>query len=555
MAEPTATAAASIGLTATGLTVFGVATGLRPELLLAGVTGALWALSYADPMPVWRRLAITVITALVAGYLAPILKRDTDYQQFGDWLAAVVNLDFDRIWLAVQTLQQNNIRSLKLPVDTATDQTITENATDRAGKVVSFDPSGNMTLTVPVDLSLSIVSPFMESLLDDLDQSEARITLGTGDAFKTDIQGQVVDAFTSSGTAPAYTVTSSPAYGAYAANQRMRVAFHAAGTTGSNTLNRDGLGAKTLMQYDASGAKTPAIITANLLADVEYDGTDMVVLDRLPVASVPVRQTVLNGPVDSGGFPSFLPATSGSLSITSQNITGSAPLVVAAANGFSGIGAVNRVGQSIANLTWSGLAASSTNYLYVDISVGGVLTAGSTTLAPTYQFGGTRSTTNGQATFNIQEMSMTVGNGSTAPQAWRVFVGEAVTNGSTVTSSVAYAYQGRYLSAKTALPAAQTPQNYNHNIGVAGQHLSFSLTAECTSAVAGFTTGEQAASLFTAANASGAYGQDAVSVVTRNAVAIVSDAQGFNVKHKATGAATTVGTANFSVYVAAHRRW
>lgn len=103
----------------------------------------------------------------------------------------------------------------------------------------------------------------------------------------TALQAQDKTAFTTAGTSPAFTVTTTPAYGAYAVNQRMRVKFHAAGTTGSNTLNRDGRGAKNLMQYDATGTKVGAAVTAGMLADVEYDGTDMVILDPLPVSSLP----------------------------------------------------------------------------------------------------------------------------------------------------------------------------------------------------------------------------------------------------------------------------
>lgn len=47
----------------------------------------------------------------------------------------------------------------------------------------------------------------------------------------------------------------------------------------------------------------------------------------------------------------------------------------------------------------------------------------------------TPSTTNGQFTFNYGEMKGYMGNGSTAPQAYIAFVGECVTNGSSVTSS------------------------------------------------------------------------------------------------------------------------
>ena len=94
------------------------------------------------------------------------------------------------------------------------------------------------------------------------------------------------------------------------------------------------------------------------------------------------RQTVVSGPVTAAGLPSFLPATTGSLSITSQNLTASAPLVVTAAGGPSVYGAADLVGAAIANLTWPSLAASSTNYLFVDVSAAGVLAPGSTTIAP-----------------------------------------------------------------------------------------------------------------------------------------------------------------------------
>lgn len=54
-----------------GLVLFGIAIGLRPELMLAGLWGALWALSYADPMPLWRRAALSVTASVLAGYSTP----------------------------------------------------------------------------------------------------------------------------------------------------------------------------------------------------------------------------------------------------------------------------------------------------------------------------------------------------------------------------------------------------------------------------------------------------------------------------------------------------
>ena len=204
------------------------------------------------------------------------------------------------------------------------------------------------------------------------------------------------------------------------------------------------------------------------------------------------RQTVISGPVTAAGLPSFLPSTTGTLSITSQNVTAAAPLVVTAAGGPSVYGGADQVGAAIANLTWSGLAASATNYLFVDVSAAGVLTPGSTTIAPAYQFGGTYSTTNNAWTFNISEMTGKLGNGSTANLVTRVFVGEVGTSGSGVTSSVAYTYGGKYESAFTStLPGAGTAVTANHNIGVKPGDAKCII--ECTSAEYGYAVGEQVA--------------------------------------------------------------
>lgn len=71
MPEPTSTAA--IAVTATGLSILGIATGLQPNILLAGFAGGLWALSYQPELPVLRSVASTLGASIVAGYLAPIV--------------------------------------------------------------------------------------------------------------------------------------------------------------------------------------------------------------------------------------------------------------------------------------------------------------------------------------------------------------------------------------------------------------------------------------------------------------------------------------------------
>lgn len=423
----------------------------------------------------------------------------------GGFYPSAIETALDRSVALMQQLNSIVSRAAVAPISAAS-------LTNLSSLVFGLDALGKPVTKVLSDINPAVtaISAFILTLLDDTTDITARATLGIPGILA--LQSNI--AVTTAGTAPVYTCsTPVTGYGtALANNQILRVKFHADGTTGSNTLNRASLGAKNLKQLDATGVKIPAIVKANQLAYVEYDGTDYVILNPLPptvptnIISVPKRQTALAGPIDSNGFPSFLPATSVNLNLTSQNITGSAPLTVTSSNGFGALGQVDSVGQSTTNLTWTGLTASATNYLYVDIS-GGILTPGFTTLAPVYQFGGTYSITNLQNTFNIQEMVMKVGNGATASQVNRVFIGEAVTNATTVTSTVAYAYQGRYDSGYTAtLPGISTLITKNHNLGLVAL-VSSKEIIECTTTDAGYAVGDTITDPFATAK-----------VLTRNTV-------------------------------------
>lgn len=95
-------------------------------------------------------------------------------------------------------------------------------------------------------------------------------------------QAQAFTAFTAGGTAPAFTLTPTPAISAYVLNQRFTVTFGLAGGA-TPTLNVSGRGAKNLKQFSPTGAKVAAVITAGFTSDVVYDGTDFIVLDPLGV--------------------------------------------------------------------------------------------------------------------------------------------------------------------------------------------------------------------------------------------------------------------------------
>lgn len=213
--------------------------------------------------------------------LQPELKRDVDYQQFGDWLSPEVNNDFDRIWLALQMLNHNDKRSLRISIDNIVDQTILETPAERAGKIIGFDASGNVILYAGNDIDTGLVSALIANFLATTTQLDARNVIGAGDMDIADAQSETGVSFTTAGSAGTLTVTTSPAYGTLATGQRMRLKFNVS-STGTDTLNRDTTGAKLLKQYDSTGTKVAAVFAANQLADVVYDGTDYVLINSLP---------------------------------------------------------------------------------------------------------------------------------------------------------------------------------------------------------------------------------------------------------------------------------
>ena len=258
-------------------------------------------------------------------------------------------------------------------------------------------------------------------------------------------------------------------------------AIAAAGVTGSAV---SAFMATVILAADAAAARTA--IGAQVAGSYQPSGSGSGILTLPDLTAVPsvvsvnampaVRQTVLAGPVDISGLPNFGGSTGGT------TVTAAGTLTATAANGN-----LNRTG-SIVNPSWTGLSTNGTMYLYLDIAANGTCTTGSTALAPTYRWGGADVVTTGQNTFNIQEMQMKVGNGTTAAQTSRVFVGEVTVSGSVVTAITWYALQGRYSGAEqgTAYNAAYSQ---NHNLGV--QPLITNWVWVCKTADIGFAVGDE----------------------------------------------------------------
>ena len=90
-------------------------------------------------------------------------------------------------------------------------------------------------------------------------------------------------------------------------------------------------------KIDQGAAGASLTIPPNRLTRLSWDGAkSQWRTDYTPApAWAGVRQTVAAGPVDTAGLPTFLPATSGSFTLTGQNVSSSAPLVAAAGSSRS----------------------------------------------------------------------------------------------------------------------------------------------------------------------------------------------------------------------------
>ena len=92
--------------------------------------------------------AVLAVGAKVLAARAVALQRLTDYQYAGDFKSSTVNLDFDRLWLAMQDMAYRNTIALTFPTGDSTSGVL-PTATERANNLLSFDALGKPIVVVP----------------------------------------------------------------------------------------------------------------------------------------------------------------------------------------------------------------------------------------------------------------------------------------------------------------------------------------------------------------------------------------------------------------------
>lgn len=199
------------------------------------------------------------------------------------------------------------------------------------------------------------------------------------------------------------------------------------------------------------------------------------------------RQRVLSAAMLSGAW-NFL-SSDGLAVIINGSVT---PVIMSFADGCGEIGNIDYIGVVRDKLSAWQLPANNTSYLYIERSDAGVLTYGSTTIAPVEQDSTPSAGTNdvGLCWFSTLESKMYVWTGSAWQHKVRLFVGTAKTDGSTV-KSISYKEYPQQLapSLQQKLKEIETGATKNENCVAAikigdvtvtanGHQDTFTITAE-----------------------------------------------------------------------------
>lgn len=125
---------------------------------------------------------VTTVQTYSSSYKLTILRNVPDTQLLtlsdtGLLRLAALEKAYDKLTMLVQQLQEELSRSFKIP---RTESTTTEvdDSVNRADKNLTFDSSGNATVTTLLNTGTANISAFGETLIDDADIATAQDTLG-----------------------------------------------------------------------------------------------------------------------------------------------------------------------------------------------------------------------------------------------------------------------------------------------------------------------------------------------------------------------------------------
>jgi len=130
---------------------------------------------------------VTLTAGALAGDVLAIVsdqpnQRSTDFTESGDFRAAAVNAEFDRLWIGVQQLAQELARQITAPKSDPPASYILPPRGQRPNQLLGFDGNGDLLLATGATIGGVNISSYINTLLDDADAATARATLGATSA-------------------------------------------------------------------------------------------------------------------------------------------------------------------------------------------------------------------------------------------------------------------------------------------------------------------------------------------------------------------------------------
>lgn len=380
-----------------------------------------------------------------------------------------------------------------------------------AGALVVFKADANTTGAVDIKLGAGTAKNVFKDATQELAAGDIRSDQmcvaeydGTQWQLVSNLGNGAWDRFaeTAGTNGLAYTATFAPTVSALTNGTRVVVKWNIT-NTGEVTFAPDGRDPKAVRK-GADAALVAGDIVDNQISELLYDtsangGAGAWLITGPTTATtrttVPVRQCVLSCSVASTGLPNYATGVGGT-AISFQNCD-TTPLVIAFAAGYDSSGAVDYVATVNTNTSnvWTGLSTDGTYYLWVDRNTTtGALTYGKTAtlLRPSYVNGGSAATIDTQHTFLINSMTMWVGNGTTASQVQRVFLGEVVVAANKVSSITLYMPRGQFQSGTDdAMGAinANTTYTQTHQLGVTPRQIRWVIV--CGTADLNYAVGDE----------------------------------------------------------------
>lgn len=261
------------------------------------------------------------------------------------------------------------------------------------------------------------------------------------------------------------------------------------------------------------------------------------------------RQCAVTGGVTSG-VASFLTTSSNLITL---NASTTDPVVVTWANGFNPF-PVDYAYKWTANATnaW-GTFTTGTYYLYIDYDPAtDTVSYGSTTVVPNDDLIAP-SHGAGVHWFDQTKYKMYESVAGVWTERIRVFVGEAISTGSSVTTLITYALNGRYRGPETTIPGLGVQTSWNHYIGT--NKITPVVRVICKTAQHNFAVGDITVSVENGGNAGGGADPSDHVHYTRLNMARTSGNSATFVMNRTTGLHGAITAANWRYIPMAERNY